>query len=67
MMAFWEFYVSGFWVWAGITVGVYTICQTIAVCWNRWLRSRNIAAQGWPTAQNMDADGDIVHPKGADQ
>lgn len=31
--------------------------------WNRWLRHRNIMSHGWPTAANMDADGDIVHPK----
>ena len=27
-------------------------------CWNRWLRSRNIAARGWPPA-HLDADGDF--------
>ena len=31
--------------------------------YNRKLRSRNIAAHGYPTAANMDADGDIVHPE----
>jgi hypothetical protein len=31
--------------------------------WNRYMRSKNIAARGWPTAPNMDADGDIVHPE----
>lgn len=33
--------------------------------WNRWMRHRNIMAHGWPTAKNMDADGDIVHVKDA--
>lgn len=27
-------------------------------CWSRWLRSRNIAARGWPPA-HLDADGDF--------
>lgn len=27
-------------------------------CWNRYLRSRNIAARGWPPA-HLDADGDF--------
>jgi len=30
--------------------------------YNRSLRSKNIAAQGWPTAP-IDADGDVVYPK----
>ena len=29
--------------------------------YNRRLRSRNIAAHGWPTAP-IDADGDVVYP-----
>lgn len=31
------------------------------LAWNRYLRSKNIAQHGWPTAP-VDADGDIVHP-----
>lgn len=37
--------------------------QYAFMAYNRRCRSRNIAAQGWPTASFMDADGDIVHPK----
>jgi hypothetical protein len=29
------------------------------LCWNRWLRSRNIKAHGWPTPP-IDGDGDVV-------
>lgn len=58
-----EIYTSSFWAWAGISIGVGSIFTFIFRCWNRWLRSRNIAAQGWPSAHLMDADGDIVHPK----
>jgi len=29
--------------------------------YNRTLRSRNIAAHGWPVAP-MDADGDVIYP-----
>lgn len=32
------------------------------LAYNRTLRSRNIVAQGWPTAP-LDADGDIVYEK----
>ena len=28
--------------------------------YNRRMRSRNIAARGWPTNPRMDADGDII-------
>lgn len=31
--------------------------------YNRHLRSKNIAARGWPTNRLMDADGDIIHPE----
>jgi hypothetical protein len=33
--------------------------------YNRRLRSRNIAAHGWPTPP-IDADGDVVYPEKAD-
>lgn len=33
--------------------------------YNRTLRSRNIAAHGWPTPP-IDADGDVVYPKEED-
>lgn len=29
----------------------------------RLVRSSDIQAKGWPTSPNMDADGDINHPK----
>jgi hypothetical protein len=29
---------------------------------NRFFRHLNIRSRGYPTAPNMDADGDIVHP-----
>jgi hypothetical protein len=32
------------------------------MAYNRRLRSRNIAAHGWPTAP-IDADGDVVYEK----
>ena len=35
-----------------------------ALAVSRYCRSRNIAARGWPQNPLMDADGDIVHPKG---
>lgn len=31
------------------------------LAYNRTLRSRHIAAHGWPTAP-VDADGDVVYP-----
>lgn len=33
--------------------------------YNRRLRSKNIAAHGWPTAP-VDADGDVVYPDKSD-
>jgi hypothetical protein len=58
-----EVYVSSFWAWAGISLGVSWLVGSLFKFWNRWLRSRNIKNRGWPTANLMDADGDIVHPK----
>lgn len=58
-----QIYISSFWAWAGISVGIGSILDFILKMWNRWLRHRNIMARGWPTAHLMDADGDIVHPK----
>ena len=67
MSHFIDLYVSGFWVWLGITFGIVlclqTVCSTMALIINRMLRSRNIRLQVWPTNPLMDADGDIVHPK----
>ncbi len=36
------------------------------LAYNRKLRSANIAAHGWPTHPNMDADGDLVFPDKCD-
>lgn len=49
-----------------LCVAAGTITAPLRWSWmayNRFLRSKNIAARGWPTAPLMDADGDIVHPK----
>ncbi len=43
--------------WAATTPFAYAF-----KAYNRTLRSRNIAAQGWPTAP-VDADGDVVYPQ----
>jgi hypothetical protein len=69
MAEFLEIYVSSFWAWAGISLGISWVGNWIFKFYNRWMRSRNIAAQGWPKARFMDADGDIVHPEkeGRDQ
>lgn len=48
-------------VWA-FTSLCSTIVQQPFRMLNRYLRSRNIAAHGWPRPP-MDADGDIVLPK----
>ena len=49
---------------------IFPICSALTApfryafkAYNRKVRSRNIAAHGWPTNPLMDADGDIVHPK----
>jgi hypothetical protein len=49
-----------FWIvgWT-VTTPIAYICRA----YNRRLRSKNIAARGWPTNPLMDADGDIVHSK----
>ena len=43
---------------------VWAICSVLRAPFltiNRWLRSRNITKNGWPTAP-IDADGDVVYP-----
>lgn len=48
-----------------IWVLAWAFVQPFRLAWlayNRSLRSKNIAANGWPTPP-LDADGDIVHPK----
>lgn len=44
---------------AGIIERGACALATIRFCFNRWARTRNIAAQGWPTP-HCDADGDAV-------
>jgi hypothetical protein len=63
MTALLEIYVSSFWAWAGITLGLSWVGNLIFKFYNRRLRSKNILAHGWPRARFMDADGDIVHPR----
>lgn len=58
-----QIYISSFWAWAGITVGMITVLNLPLMAWRRWLRHRNIALHGWPTNQLMDADGHIIHPE----
>lgn len=48
----------------------WLVCYTVAYpfriafhAWNRYLRSKNIQAHGYPTNPRMDADGDIIHPE----
>jgi hypothetical protein len=38
-----------------------TLLRMPFLCWNRYLRSRNIKTQGWPP-EHLDADGDSIHP-----
>lgn len=70
LSGFWDFATARpFTAWL-IAWGFWVIPTVFAIpfkfvfrVWNRWLRHRNIALHGWPTAKLMDADGDIVHPK----
>jgi hypothetical protein len=64
-MTFWDFasgspYLATFIAFLVIML-VRSIFKSILVAWNRWLRSRNIRAHGWPRAP-IDADGDVIHP-----
>lgn len=53
----------GLWPAAWVAVTVIAVpFQTVLTAYNRHLRSKNIAAAGWPDKPLMDADGDIVHP-----
>lgn len=63
MMEFWELYVSSFWAWLGITIGVSMIIDMMLKVYGRTIRHLNIRKHGYPTTPNLDADGDIVHPK----
>jgi hypothetical protein len=68
-MTFWDFasgspYLATFIVFLVIML-VRSASKSIVLAWNRWLRSRNIRAHGWPRAP-VDADGDLVYPATAD-
>lgn len=39
-------------------MAIYALAATPFRSWNRWLRHKNITAQGWPPA-HLDADGDF--------
>lgn len=51
-----------------IWVVAWAAVQPFYYAWrsySRYLRSKNIAAHGWPT-EPVDADGDVVYPKQVD-
>jgi hypothetical protein len=53
-----------FWQWANehevIFLFALWLCTSLVFkSWNRFLRSRNIRAQGWPKPP-LDGDGDII-------
>ena len=54
------------WLAFGIAMVFFWTMRLFFLAFNRWMRSRNIARQGWPTNPIMDADGDIVHPSDDD-
>lgn len=53
---------------AAVFIAFFAMCVAIAIVrlpfrfWNRWLRHKNIAQHGWPTAP-VDADGDVIYPE----
>ncbi len=53
-----ELALSGFWAFVGTLILVSLPFNFLFRCWNRWCRSRNIRAQGWPPP-HCDADGDF--------
>lgn len=54
----------GIWPVCWMLTSVLTAPFTCAFrAYNRHLRASNIRAHGWPSAPNMDADGDIILPK----
>lgn len=65
---------DGFWTFANANpfsafLVVWVVCYALTRpfayafrAYNRTLRSRNIAAHGWPTAP-IDADGDVIYPE----
>ena len=41
-----------------LSIVCFIVFQCLFLCWNRWLRSRNIKNAGWPPS-HCDADGDF--------
>lgn len=62
-----ELYVSSFWVWAGLSIGIGSILNFVFKIYNRTLRHWNIRKHGYPDGEFVDADGDVVHPKPEEQ
>jgi len=58
-----ELYVSSFWVWAGLSIGIGAIFTFIFRMYNRTLRHWTLRKHGYPMRANIDADGDVIHPK----
>lgn len=53
------------WHWFPQLLMFFAFCvlvQGVTVLVSRVYRVIMVLARGWPTALNMDADGDIVHP-----
>lgn len=42
---------------------IYLLIESCYKLMGRILRTINIVSHGYPNSLNMDADGDIVHPK----
>lgn len=57
---------SGFWPFVGFWILASIPFHFVFKCWNRYMRSRNIAARGWPPP-HCDADGDAVEPDKEDK
>lgn len=58
-MEFIKFMFSGpFTFWGFMIIG-NGVLWFLFICWNRFLRSRNIAKHGWPPI-HLDADGDSI-------
>jgi hypothetical protein len=73
MEAFYEFAGEHPFLTFCLAWGIWPVCWTIRVvltmpfslafkAYNRRLRAKNIQLHGWPTAQFLDADGDIIYP-----
>lgn len=54
-----KFMFSGLFTFIGFMIILNAILWFMFLCWNRFLRSRNIAKHGWPPI-HLDADGDSI-------